>query len=247
MKLSIIVPVYNEKETILEVLSRLGGINFDIDYEIIIVDDGSTDGTTEILKSLINTNLSTDNKNIREISGQIREHLRTIFLPKNCGKGAALRRGFQEARGDIIAIQDADLEYNPQELPKLIQSVLKGGGTEVVYGSRFLTKHKPGYKIPYLGNRFLSFLFWLLYGKLVNDPWTCYKIFKKDLLNGLNLESSGFELEIELTAKFLKCGYKILEIPISYKGRTYAEGKKIKIRDGLHAILTLIKYRLWRT
>lgn len=228
MKISIIIPAYNERKTILEILRRLEAVSFshlNIDKEIIIIDDGSTDGTREILKSLIGC-----------------QYLRVIFLSRNQGKGAALRRGFQEAKGEIITIQDADLEYNPEDLPNLIQPILKGR-TKIVYGSRFSIKHKPRRQIFYLGNQLLTFLFWFFYGKTISDPWTCYKVFRRDLLKNLNLKSNGFELEIELTAKFLRSGYQILELPISYQSRTYAEGKKIRLRDGFKAIWTVIKYR----
>jgi glycosyltransferase involved in cell wall biosynthesis len=252
MKLSIIVPVYNEEKTILEILNRLKAVQFPCDYEIIIVDDGSQDRTPIILSQL---------KNFYKI----------IRLSQNCGKGFAIRKGLELAEGEIIAIQDADLEYNPQDLPKLIQPILEGQKiicanprinadtaswdadkrrylresvpVKIVYGSRFLFKHKPRYKIPYLGNRFLSFLFWFLYGKKINDPWTGYKVFQREVIKNMNFQSKGFEFEMEFTAKILKAGYQILEIPISYQSRTYEEGKKIKIRDGLKAIWTIIKYR----
>lgn len=268
MKLSIIIPVYNEEKTILEILRRVEAVKFPIEKEIIIVNDGSTDKTIEILK-------------------KFETQYKIIHLSKNRGKGFAIKTGIQEVKGNIIAIQDADLEYNPEELPKLIQPILQShklrknvdqdaddhgclpestsaeGGNirvnprydlresafygvedvKVVYGSRFLTKHKPRYKISYFGNKFLSFLFWLLYGKKINDPWTCYKVFKKEIIQDMNFQSNGFEFEMELTVKILKAGYKILEIPISYQSRTYEEGKKIKIKDGLKAIWTVIKYR----
>lgn len=226
--LSIIIPVYNEEKTILEILRRVQVVDFGIEYEIIVVDDDSTDGTRKLLESRIQN---------------LESKIKIIFQERNQGKGAALRRGFKEASGEIIAIQDADLEYNPQELPKLIQPILEGRA-QVVYGSRFLTKHKPRYKIPYLGNKLLSFLFKILYGRKINDPWTCYKIFKKDVIKDMNFQSNGFEFEMEFTAKILKRSYRILELPISYQSRTYEEGKKIKIQDGLRAIWTIIKYRL---
>ncbi len=229
MILSIIIPVYNEKKTILEILKRLETVNFGCDYEIVVVDDGSTDGTSALLKSKIK------NQN---------EKIRIIFKEKNEGKGAALRCGFQEARGEIIAIQDADLEYNPQDLPKLIQLIPRGQ-TDIVYGSRFLIKQKARYKIFYLGNRLIAFLFFIFYGRKITDPWTCYKVFRKSIIQNLRLESNGFEMELEMTTKFLRQGHKILELPISYQSRTYAEGKKIKWTDGLKAIWTIIKYRFY--
>ena len=229
MILSIIIPVYNEKKTILEILKRLETVDFGCDYEIVVVDDGSTDGTSALLKSKIK------NQN---------EKIRIIFKEKNEGKGAALRCGFQEANGEIVVIQDADLEYNPQDLPKLIQPILEGQ-TDIVYGSRFLIKQKARYKIFYLGNRLIAFLFFLFYGRKITDPWTCYKVFRKSIIQNLKLESNGFDMELEMTAKFLRQGHKILELPISYQSRTYAEGKKIKWIDGLKAIWTIIKYRFY--
>ncbi|MDD2646402.1 MAG: glycosyltransferase family 2 protein [Patescibacteria group bacterium] len=227
MKLSIIIPVYNERKTILDLLERIKAVKFDIDSEIIIIDDASTDGTREILKN---------------VAQEEQNNYKIFFQEVNQGKGLALRRGFKEATGDIIAIQDADLEYNPQELPDLVRPISEGRA-EVVYGSRFLTKHRPIYKIFYLGNRFLSFLFYLFYGHKINDPWTCYKVFKRNLIQSLELESNGFDLEIELTADFLKKKHKILEIPISYHPRLYKDGKKIKYTDGLRAIWAIAKYR----
>jgi len=231
MKLSILIPVYNEKKTVLEILKRLEAVNFGCDYEIIIVDDCSTDGTTQLLES-----------GIWSASWRIESRIKILFQKQNQGKGAALRRGFQEARGEIIIVQDADLEYNPQDLPKLIQPILEGQA-DIVYGSRFLIKQKARYKIFYWGNRLIASLFFLFYGKKITDPWTCYKIFKKLIIQNLKLESNGFEMELEMTAKFLRQGHKILELPISYQSRTYAEGKKIKWIDGIKAILAIIKYR----
>lgn len=167
-----------------------------------------------------------------------------IFQDKNQGKGAALQKGFQAARGDIIVIQDADLEYNPQDLPKLIKPILEEK-IKIVYGSRFLIKQKQKYKIFYWGNQLLVFLFFLFYGRKITDPWTCYKIFEKSIIHELNLQSNNFGMEIEMTAKFLRQGHKILELPISYQGRTYTEGKKIKWVDGLMAIWIIIKYRFY--
>ncbi|MDD5164804.1 MAG: glycosyltransferase family 2 protein [Patescibacteria group bacterium] len=238
MTLSIVIPVYNEKKTILEILKRLEVVNFGCDYEIIIIDDCSTDGTAALLKSEILNPKSETNSKFQILNSKIR----IFFQNKNSGKGAALRRGFQEASGEIIVVQDADLEYNPQDLPKLIQLILEGK-TDIVYGSRFLIKQKAKYKIFYWGNRLIAFLFFLFYGQKITDPWTCYKVFKKSITQNLKLESNGFEMELEMTAKFLRRGYKILELPISYRSRTYTEGKKIKWIDGIKAIFTIIKYK----
>jgi glycosyltransferase involved in cell wall biosynthesis len=227
MTLSIIIPVYNEEKTIIEILHRIQNVNFGFDYEIIVIDSGSTDGTRELLESRIQNSES-------------RIHL--ISLSKNQGKGMALRRGFQEVRGRIIAIQDADLEYDPQELPKLIQPILENK-TNVVYGSRFQQKTEHRYFIFYLGNKLLSFLFRIFWGVHLTDPMTGYKVFKREILDRFHLFTNGFEIEIELTTKILKAGEKILELPISYQSRTYAEGKKIKWFDGLKCIFLLIKSR----
>jgi glycosyltransferase involved in cell wall biosynthesis len=227
MKLSIIVPVYNEEKTILDVLTRLQTINFGLDYEVIVVDDGSTDKT----KSILQERIIPSSKNIK-----------LIFLDKNSGKGAALRRGFQVATGDIMAVQDADLEYQPQDIAPLVKPILEGR-SRVVYGARFLRHHQPLYKLFYTGNRLISKLFGLIYGTPINDPWTGHKVFHRDALNNIHLTSQRFDLEIELTAKWLRAKEKIMELPISYQGRTYQEGKKIKWTDGIKALWAIIKYR----
>jgi len=212
-RLSIIIPVYNEKDTILKVLERIEQVDFPVDREIIIIDDGSTDGTTEMLKKL-------DNR------------YRVVFSSSNQGKGVALKQGFSRARGEIIAIQDADLEYDPGDLPKLIRPVLEGK-VDVVYGSRFLGQGKHHYGFLYLGNRLVSWLFKLLYGKYVSDPATCFKVFKKEIIDHFSFVSREFEFEIELTAKLLKAGYQILELPINYHSRSFSQGKKLHFRHGL--------------
>ena len=225
MRLSIIVPVYNEEKTILEILRRVQAVDFGMEKEIIVIDDGSIDGTRETLKA------------------EVQSNIKIIFQEKNCGKGAALRRGFQEATGDIIAVQDADLEYHPQELPSLLAPILQGQ-SRIVYGARFLRPHQPRYKLFYKGNCLISWLFGAIYGVRINDPWTGYKVFRREVLAPLHLTSQGFDLEIELTAKWLKAKEKILELPISYQSRTYQEGKKIKWTDGIRALWAIIKYRL---
>lgn len=234
MKLSIIIPVYNEKNTVLELLNRVNNVNFPYSYEIIIVDDGSTDGTREILNSFLSSRATVrDDKKIK-----------IIFKSKNQGKGSALRRGFDAAKGDIIAIQDADLEYDPRDLPKLIEPILQGRA-DIVYGSRFLIEQRRSHGLFYFGNRIISFLFLIFYFTKITDPLTCYKIIKREVLDKIPLHLNGFDMETEFTSKALKNGYKVLELPIRYQSRSIAEGKKIKWIDGFKIIWTLIKYRFY--
>lgn len=225
MKLTVIIPVYNEKNTILKILEKVEKVSLpdNLEKEIIIVDDFSADGTGEILKSL-------------------ERKYRIIFHDKNRGKGAALKAGFKAASGDIILVQDADLEYNPEEYPQLLEPILKSEA-KVVYGSRFLKKHNPRYKFFYFGNKFLSLLFSVFYGKWISDMETCYKVFKKEVLDNIKIKSNRFNFEPEITAKIIKAGYDIMEIPISYESRSIEEGKKIGWKDGFSAIYTIIKYR----
>ncbi len=226
MKLSILIPAYNEKETIKEVLRRVK--NADIGKtkkEIIVVDDFSTDGTIEVLKTL-------DDKNIK-----------IIFHEKNYGKGHAIRTALKHSTGDIIIIQDADLEYNPEDYYKLIEPILKNKA-RVVYGSRVLNKNNKYSTLSfYLGGRLLSFLTNILYNTNITDEPTCYKLFKKEVLDEINFECEKFEFCPEVTAKVTKKGIKILEIPISYNPRNIKQGKKIRWKDGVIAAWTLIKYR----
>ena len=237
MKLSIIIPVYNEAATLREILQKVESVALPLDREIIAVDDFSTDGSREILK---------------ELEGRFK----VIYQPVNRGKGAALRTGFKEATGDLIIVQDADLEYNPAEYLKLIAPILSGR-TTVVYGSRFagdgglgrmVRQHKKLYSwhfFYYLGNRFLSLVTALLYGSSITDMETGYKVFKTEVIKSLVLTADRFEFEPEVTAKILRKGIKIYEVPISYHGREYSEGKKITWRDGLTAIKVLFKYRFF--
>lgn len=224
-KLSIVIPVYNEKKTILDVLDAVETVDLGgIEKEFVIVDDFSTDGTREILKNL--------KKNRYKI----------FFHPKNQGKGSALRTGFKYATGDVVIVQDADLEYSPEDYKRLLQPILDKKA-DVVYGSRFLIHHIPRYTLYYWGNILLSVLTSVLYSHRVTDMETCYKVLKKGVLDNLNLRGRRFDIEPEITAKILKKGHKILEIPISYHCRTFSEGKKINWRDGIKAIYYLIKYR----
>ncbi len=226
MKLSIIVPVYNEKNTIKEILRRLRSVDLgnDIDKEIIVVDDGSTDGTSDILK-------------MEEDSS-----VRIIKHPANKGKGSAVRTGFDQSSGDLIVIQDADLEYDPEELPKLLKPILSGKA-EVVYGSRFTGERRNMLFWHYLGNRVLSLVTDVLYNTTISDMETGYKLFTAQALKDIKIKARGFEFEPEITAKILKKGIRIYEVPISYTGREYQEGKKITWKDGFGALWALIKYR----
>lgn len=223
MKFSIIIPVYNEEKTVKEVIRRVKKIPYPGQTEIIVVNDGSQDKSAQILE---------------KIPGII-----FINLKKNMGKGFALRQGFKRTTGDIILIQDADLEYDPRDHLKLI-SVLTKSDADVVYGSRFL-KRRPHVRYPlfYLGNIVLSFMTKILYLRSITDMETCYKAFKAKVLKDITLKSTRFEFEPEITCKLIKKGYQIREIPISYQSRSYQEGKKIGIRDGLKAIYVLLKLR----
>lgn len=219
MKLSILMPVYNEKNTINEILNKINAVK--INKEIIVVDDGSTDGTREILKNI---------KNIKLVCHE-----------KNKGKGAAIRTAIGHAAGDICIIQDADMEYDPNDYYNLVEPIDKNE-TEIVYGYRKKDKKRMYYR-NYYGNAILTSVTNILYRTNIHDEATCYKVFKTDILKNLNLKCSGFEFCPEVTAKVLKKGYKIHEVPISYSPRTFKEGKKIKFNDGITALWTLIKYR----
>jgi len=234
MKLSVIIPVYNEIHTIGETLSRI--LQVDLPKEVIMVDDFSTDGTREFLKEWV-----------ADRSGEVKDQVRILFQPKNMGKGAALRSGFKEATGDIILIQDADLEYHPMEYPKLIEPILDGRA-DVVYGSRFLgTPRRVLMFWHTLGNKFLTFLSNLCTDLNLTDMETGYKVFKKEVLDHIHLKSNRFGFEPEVTAKIAKMNYRIYEVPISYSGRDYWEGKKIKWIDGLKAIFSILRYNFFDT
>jgi glycosyltransferase involved in cell wall biosynthesis len=225
MKLSVIIPVYNERNTIQEVLRRVRRVDLgDIDKEIIVVDDGSTDGTRDIL--------SMEEDSVT----------RVVRHQENQGKGAALSTGIKLATGDLVIFQDADLEYDPEDYPKLISPVVKGKA-EVVYGSRFTGERRNMLFWHYLGNRFLSFLTNLLYNTTLSDMETCYKLFKREVIGSIEIKSKRFDVEPEVTAKVLKKRIRIYEVPISYAGRELEEGKKITWRDGIPALWALIKYR----
>jgi len=221
--LSVIMPVYNERETLSEILARVRAV--DLPKEIVVVDDGSTDGTREILRE-------------EEQKGD----LKVLYHRVNMGKGAAVRTGLEHATGDFIIIQDADLEYDPRDYPKLLKPLLEGEA-EVVYGSRFMDFGKSMFFLQALGNRIVTMFTNLLYGTALSDMETCYKVFKAEVIKSIPLCSRRFELEPEITAKLLKRGYHIQEVPISYQGREYHQGKKLTWRDGIKALWTLIKFR----
>src|SRR3989344_2976620 len=233
MKLSIIIPVYNEENTILEAIDRVLAVDIlNAKKEIVVVDDGSSDGTTEKLSK-------TKSKNVK-----------VILHRNNQGKGAAVKTGIENSTGDYIIIQDADLEYNPKDMAKLLRPISEGK-IKVVYGTRLkrlpsLSKEErtPQFLLHYVGNKFLSLLTSILYGQWITDMETCYKLFPAKAVGGMKLNAKRFDFEPEITAKLLKKGYKILEVPISTIPRSYDEGKKLNtFRDGIIALWTLFKYR----
>ncbi len=227
MKLSIIIPVFDENGTIQEVIDRVRGIDVGMEREIVIVDDGSRDGTQEILKTL-------DHPDVR-----------TFFHEKNQGKGAALRTGVSHARGDIVLIQDADLEYDPADYPTLLKPLLDGRA-DAVYGSRFLGgPHRVLFFWHYVGNKFLTTLSNMMSNLNLSDMETCYKVIKKDCLDRIDLKSKRFGIEPEITIKLAKLKAKIFEVPISYSGRDYSEGKKIGWKDGIAAIFHIIRFKFF--
>ena len=221
--LSVVMPCYNERNTIEEIVRRVMAVKIRI--ELIIVDDGSTDGTRDLLTKL-----------------KDQYNFNLIFQPKNGGKGAALRRGFQEVHGDLVVIQDADLEYSPEEFPDLIELICQGRA-DVVFGSRFIGRHRVFLFTHYAGNRLLTFITNVLYNTMLTDMETCYKVMRTEVLRSMTLEANGFGIEPELTAKIFKRDYRVYEVPITYDGRGYDEGKKITWRDGVVALWVLLKYR----
>lgn len=221
--LSVVMPVYNERATIEEIVRRVLAVPMRID--LIVVDDGSTDGTRDVLEALA-----------CELGFKL------VLQRENRGKGAALRRGFEEISGDLVIIQDADLEYSPEEYPQLVELICQGRA-DVVYGSRFLGRHRVFLFSHYLGNRLLTLITNVLYNTMLTDMETCYKVMRVEVLRSMTLHSNGFGIEPELTAKIFKRGYRVYEVPITYDGRNYDEGKKITWRDGLVALWVLLKYR----
>ena len=226
MKLSIVIPAYNEKSTIKEIIERVRATPYD--KEIIVVDDGSTDGSREILK---------------EIEGD--PGLRIFFHEKNTGKGAALRTGFGYVTGDIVIIQDADLEYDPAEYGNLIKPILDGKA-DVVYGSRFLGgPHRVLYFWHSVANHFLTFFSNMMTNLNLTDMETCYKVFRREVLQNISIKSNRFGVEPEITAKVARLDARVYEIPISYSGRKYSEGKKIGWKDAVSAFFFIIKFKIF--
>ncbi|MCU1458548.1 MAG: dolichyl-phosphate mannose synthase related protein [Actinomycetia bacterium] len=223
-KLSVIVPVYNERNTVVEIVRRMRAVTLDVDLEIILIDDGSTDGTRAVLPQLQDSTL------------------RVVLHPNNKGKGSAIRTGLEHVTGDLVLIQDADLEYDPEDWPKLLSPIMKGRAL-VVYGSRFTGERRNMLFLHWIGNRMLSLATNVLYNTTLSDMETCYKLFDRTVLDGMTLHAERFDFEPEITAKVLKKKIRIYEVPISYAGREFDEGKKITWRDGFMALWTLVKYR----
>ena len=226
MKLSIIIPVYNEEKTIRHVINKVSEIDYNIDTEIIIINDGSSDKTFNELNKF--------KKKFKK--------LKIISYKKNKGKGYAIRLGIAKSKGNIIVIQDADLEYSPNQIPYLI-SPLMMKQKKVVYGSRFMGEYRNMKFFQLLGNKILTFLTNLLFGSNLTDMETCYKCIHKDILNKIDLFSDGFEIEAEISAKILKSGFEIYELPIDYSARTKKEGKKINWKDAIKNIVILLKVK----
>ena len=228
MKLSVVIPCYNESRTIRPIVDKVNGVPLD-DIEIIIVDDASTDGTRGLLK--------------REIEPLVSK---IIYHEINMGKGAALRSGFNEATGDVVVVQDADLEYDPHEFPLLMEPIMSDKA-DVVFGSRFMggQPHRVIYFWHMAGNRFLTLLSNMFTNINLTDMETCYKMFRAEVIKSINIEENRFGFEPEITAKIARRNYRIYEVGISYYGRTYSEGKKIGWKDGIMAIYTILKYNIW--
>lgn len=229
-KVSVVIPVYNERNTIEELLRRVQAV--EVDKEIVVVDDGSKDGTQEFLRQL-------------QATGAFRtDNIRVFLQERNQGKGAALRRGFQEARGEWVIVQDADLEYDPQDYYQLL-APLEKGVADVVYGSRFIGgTHRVLLFWHSVGNSVLTILSNMCTNLNLTDVWTCYKVFKREVLEGIALKEDRFGFEPEVTAKIAKGRWRIYEVPVSYYGRTYAEGKKITWKDGMRALVCIVRYHL---
>ena len=225
--LSVIVPVFNERATVAEVIRRVRAVEVPLRVDVVMVDDASTDGTDKVLATI-------EDSTVRVVTHQ-----------RNQGKGAAVRTGLAHAHGDLVLVQDADLEYDPEDWPRLLDPILRGKAF-VVYGSRFTGERKNMLPLHWVGNRFLSLVTNLLYRSTLSDMETCYKVFDRRVLDGITIVSNRFDFEPEITAKVLRRGFRIYEVPISYAGREPDEGKKITWRDGLGALRALIRFRFSR-
>jgi glycosyltransferase involved in cell wall biosynthesis len=225
--LSVIVPVFNERNTVAEILRRIRAVDLPMQLEVVVVDDGSTDGTDKVLSALQDSTV------------------RIVTHRANQGKGAAVRTGVQTARGDLVLIQDGDLEYDPDDWPRLLDPVMKGKA-QVVYGSRFTGERRAMRPTQWLGNRLLTLTANVLYRSTLSDMETCYKLFDRTVLDTITIESDGFDFEPEITAKVLRRGFRIYEVPVSYTGRDGAEGNKFEWRDGVRALSALVRYRFIR-
>ena len=228
MKVSVVIPVFNERGTTEQIVNAVRAAALE-NIEIIVVDDASTDGTQEVLREKISSLVD-----------------RIIYQPRNCGKGAALRAGFAAASGDVILVQDADLEYNPADYPTLLEPIFSGKA-DAVFGSRFMggRPHRVLYFWHMVGNRFLTLLSNMFTNLNLTDLETCYKAFRAPLLKNLDLRENRFGFDPEVTAKLAKSRYRIYEVGISYSGRTYSEGKKVNWKDGFRAIYAILRYNLF--
>ena len=239
---TVVMPVYNERKTIETIIGRVQKV--EIPKEVIIVDDGSTDGTREWLYKQFGQASVDEEEGGKKFCDVLadRTHVRVLTHLKNKGKGAALKTGFQHARGEIVIVQDADLEYSPEEYPRLLEPLITDQA-DVVYGSRFLgASEGKGPLISHLGNKIFTALTNAATGLSLTDVWTGYKVFKKEVLEDITLEESRFEMELELTLKVAQRNWRVMEVPISYSPRSKAEGKKIRWRDGIQSIKTLFRY-----
>lgn len=231
MLISVVIPVFNESKTISNIIENVAAVPLPVEIEIIVVDDFSTDGTREILK---------------EFESQNKHNIKVLYQDRNQGKGAALKNGFALAKGEIVVIQDADLEYDPREYPKLLNPILEGKA-DVVFGSRFTVSepHRVLYFWHSVGNRFLTLFSNMLSNLNLTDMETCYKVFRKEALNQIDIREKRFGFEPEITAKVARIGCRIYEVGISYSGRSYKEGKKINWKDGVWALWCILRYNLF--